>query len=104
MLYKVEPSSTFCNDFFQLATLKFVARQVEHAVVIRATTRSTCNAMLRDKLNKNFARIIAIIISNFGSSFGDQWHDFKFPFMGISIVCSNERLLLPEQRSERTDA
>ena len=40
------------------ATLKFVARQVEHAVVIRATTRSTCNAtMLRDKLNKSVARI-----------------------------------------------
>ena len=42
----------------QLATVKFVARQVEHAVVIRATTRSTCSAaMLRDKLNKNVARI-----------------------------------------------
>ena len=59
MLYKVEPSSTFYNNlFFQLATLKFVARQVEHAVVIWATTCSTCNAtMLRDKLNKNAARI-----------------------------------------------
>ena len=42
----------------QLTTLKFVARQVEHAVVIRATTRSTCNAtMLRDKLNKSAVRI-----------------------------------------------
>ena len=29
MLYKVEPSSTFCNTFF----LKFVARHVEHTVV-----------------------------------------------------------------------
>ncbi len=58
MLHKVEPSSTFCNNFFQLATPKFVARQVEGAVVIRATTCSTCNAtMLRDKLNKNVARI-----------------------------------------------
>ena len=46
MLHKVEPSSTFCNFFFQLATLKFVARQVEHAVIIRATTRLTCNATM----------------------------------------------------------
>ena len=36
----------------------FVERQVEHGVVIRATTRSTCNeTMLPDKLNKNVARI-----------------------------------------------
>ena len=56
MLHKVEPSFTFCN--IQLVTLKFAARQVEHAVVIRATTRSICNAtMLREKLNKNVARI-----------------------------------------------
>ena len=33
MLHKVEPSSTFCNNFSQLATLKFVARQVEHPTV-----------------------------------------------------------------------
>ena len=33
MLRKVDPSSIFCNRFFQLATLKF-----ERAVVIRATT------------------------------------------------------------------
>ena len=58
MLHKVEPSPTFCNNFFQLATMKFVTRQVEHAVEIRATTHLTCNAtMLRDKLNKNVARI-----------------------------------------------
>ena len=58
MLHKVEPASTFCNNFFQLATMKFAARQVEHAVEIRTTTRSTCNAsMLRDKLNKNVAHI-----------------------------------------------
>ena len=32
--------------------------QVEHAVVIRATTRSTCNAaVLRHKLNENVAGI-----------------------------------------------
>ena len=42
----------------QLATPKIVARQFEHTVVIRATTGSTCNAtILRDKLNKNVARI-----------------------------------------------
>ena len=35
MLHKVEPSFTFCNNFFQLATLKFVVRQVEHTVGIR---------------------------------------------------------------------
>ena len=53
MLRKVDPSSTF-----QLATLKFVAWKVEHAVVIRATTSFTCSAtMLRDKLNENVARI-----------------------------------------------
>ena len=58
MLHKVEPSSTFCNNYFQLATLKFVARRVEHAVVIRSTTLSTCNeTMLRDKLKKSVARI-----------------------------------------------
>ena len=58
MLHKVEPISTLCNMLVQLATLKFVARQVEHAIVIRVTTRSTSNAtMLRDKLNKNVARI-----------------------------------------------
>ena len=39
MLHKIGPSSTFCNNFFQLATLKFVAWKVEHVVVIRATTR-----------------------------------------------------------------
>ena len=32
MLHKVEPSSTFCKNFFQLATMKFVARQGEHTV------------------------------------------------------------------------
>ena len=53
MLHKAEPSSTFGNNFCQLATLKFAARHVEHAIVRRATTRSTCNAtMLRDKLKK----------------------------------------------------
>ena len=58
MLRKVDPSSTLRNNFFQLATLKFVAWQVEHAVVIRATTRSNCNAtVLRHKLNENVARI-----------------------------------------------
>ena len=58
LLQKVELGSTLCNMLLQLATPKFVMRQVEHAVVIRATTRSTCNAtMLRDKLNKNVAGI-----------------------------------------------
>ena len=53
--------STFCNNSFQLATLKFVARQVEHAVVILATTRSTCNATrLQDMFNKNVARITVL--------------------------------------------
>ena len=42
MLRKVDPSSSFCNKLFQLATLKVVAWQVEHAVVIRATTSLTC--------------------------------------------------------------
>ena len=42
----------------QLATPEFDARQVDYALVIRATTRSTYNAtMLRDKLIKNVARI-----------------------------------------------
>ena len=49
MLRKVDPSSTFCNKFLQLATLKFVAWQVEHAVVIRATTlfNLQCNNVAR---------------------------------------------------------
>ena len=56
MLRKVDPSSTFFTKFFQLATLKFVAWKVEHAVVIRATISLICNAtMLRDKLNENVA-------------------------------------------------
>ena len=55
-MHKVEPSFTFCNNFFQLSTPKFVARQI--VIIIRATARSTSNAtMLRDKLNKNVARI-----------------------------------------------
>ena len=58
LLQKVELGSTLRNILLQLATLKFVAWQVEHAVVIRETFRSTCNAtMLRDKLNENVARI-----------------------------------------------
>ena len=39
MLRKIDPSSSFYNKFFQLATLKFVAWKVEHVGVIRATTR-----------------------------------------------------------------
>ena len=38
MLRKVDSRSTFCINFFQPATLKFVAWQVEHGVVIRITT------------------------------------------------------------------
>ena len=60
MLLKVDPSSRVCNKLFQLATLKFVAWQVEHAVVILATTLTslTCNAtMLCDKFNETIARI-----------------------------------------------
>ena len=54
----------FLQHFFQLATMKFVARQVEQTVVIRATTRSNCSAtMLRDKLNKNVARITGPLFS-----------------------------------------
>ena len=53
MLQKVELGSTLRNILLRLVTLKFVAWQVEHAVVIRATTRSTCNAtMLRHKFNE----------------------------------------------------
>ena len=56
LLLKVELGSTLCNMLLQLATPKFVARQAEHAAVIRAKTCSTCNVtMLRDKLNKNAA-------------------------------------------------
>ena len=44
--------SNLYNILLQLATLKFVAIQVEHAVVILATTRSNCNATMSwDKLN-----------------------------------------------------
>ena len=62
LLQKVELLSTLCNILSQFAIMEFVAWQVEHAVVIRATiratTRSTCNAtMLRHKLNENVARI-----------------------------------------------
>ena len=48
LLQKVELGSTLCNMLLQLATLKFVARQVEHAVVVRITTRSTCNNVARE--------------------------------------------------------
>ena len=58
LLQKVELGSLLRNVLLQLSTLKFVAWKVEHAVVIRATTRSTCNvSMLRRKLNENVARI-----------------------------------------------
>ena len=58
MLCKVDPNSTFCNKFFQLTTLKFVAWQVEHEVVTRQQHFSTCNTtMLHDMLNKNVAHI-----------------------------------------------
>ena len=58
MLRKVDPSSTFCNKFFQLATLKFVARKVEHTEVIRATTlfNLQCNNVAR-QVERNVARI-----------------------------------------------
>ena len=47
---KVDPSCTFCNNFFQLATLKFVAWKV---MIRRATTSLTCNAtMLCDKVER----------------------------------------------------
>ena len=62
----------FATFFFQLATLKFVAWQVEHGLVIRATTRSTCNAtVLRDKLNENVARITWPV------------HDFVYPIQKV---------------------
>ena len=38
MSRKVVSSSTFCNNFFQLATLKCVAWKIEHAVLIQAIT------------------------------------------------------------------
>ena len=41
LLPKEEPSSTSCNMLLQLATLKFVARQVACGVVIRTT--KLCN-------------------------------------------------------------
>ena len=49
MLCKVDPSSTFYNKYFQLATLKFVSWKVEHGVVIRATTLFSlqCNNVAR---------------------------------------------------------
>ena len=57
LLQKVGLGSTLRN-ISQLVTLKFVTWKVERAVVIRATTRSTCNAtMLRHKLNENVALI-----------------------------------------------
>ena len=40
-------------------------------------------------------------ISNFGFDF---WSTMVFLLFGVSIVCSFEGLLLPEQRSERTDS
>ena len=53
LLQKVELGSTLGNMLVQRATMQFVGRQVRHAVVIRVTTRSTCNAtMLRDKFKK----------------------------------------------------
>ena len=61
---KVELGSTLRNILLQLATLKFVAWQVEHGAVIRATTCSTFNAatMLCYKLNENVSRIILPLI------------------------------------------
>ena len=52
MLQKVELGSTLRNILLQLATLKFVAWQVE-----RLALRGNNKTMLRDKLNENVARI-----------------------------------------------
>ena len=52
LLPKVEPTSTSCNMLLQLATLKFVARQVACGVVIRAT--KLCNLQ-----SNNVARQVA---------------------------------------------
>ena len=45
-------------------------------------------------LEYSFSMFLVLVISNFASGFGDQWNDVTFPFMGIPIVCSSERLLL----------
>ena len=52
MLHEVELGSTFGNMLLQLATLKFVARQVAYGVVIRAT--KLCNLQ-----SNNVARQVA---------------------------------------------
>ena len=69
MLRKVDSGPTFCNNFFQLATLKFVARKVEHAVVIPSTTlfNFQCNNVARQaKLKENVARITWPILRGSG--------------------------------------
>ena len=57
LLLKIELGSTLCNILLQLATLKFVAWQVdhEHVVVIWETICSTCSATML--LKKNVAHI-----------------------------------------------
>ena len=42
--------------------------------------------------------------SNFGFDFWSTMERSHLPFVGIFIVCSFERLFLPEQRFERADS
>ena len=80
MLRKVDPVPTFCNQFFQLATLKFVAWQVEHAVVIRATKffnyRTTESQCTGHHLSFDGARQLKMVLA----SIFDRKGTLKFIF------------------------
>ena len=65
MLHKVDTSYTFFNIFFQLATLKFVAWQVEHAVVIWATKlfNLQCNNVVQQVERKCCPYYLALMLA-----------------------------------------
>ena len=63
LLLKVDPRSTFRNNFLQPATNVFVARQADHAKM--GNIDKTCNeTMLRDKLRVFVSRISPPLILN----------------------------------------
>ena len=58
LFQKVELGTTLRNISLQLAKLKFVVWQVEHAVVIRATCSTSNATMLYDNLNNNMLPVL----------------------------------------------
>ena len=98
MLRKADPSSTFCNKFFLLTTLTFVAWQVEHAVVIRATTlfNLQCNSVTRQVERKCCPYYLAFI-----TRLTVSWK--LCLFLHAADPCKNYKCPFPRTRCEVED-